>query len=968
MGPRTAKPSRTATRARSSSRAVSIREPAVSSFRLRPAVAVLAVAAIGATAFAPAMAPTRELATTADTTGAQLVVDTLPVEPGDLLAGVATVDATWHVGAAAGQYADIRSPWEEPTGDIDPSMHATLKARSSGVQSRLTIRALVLDDGEDRVALVKSDNYLAQDQLLRRVAAILAEGDSGITHDQILHSASHNHSSAYYTTPAVGVWVFEDVFDLRMFEYQARAMASAIEEAAGGLAPARLGATTVEHHVFKGNISGPTITEDGSPGGYPREFGDKGLVVMRVDTLDGGVATPLATWVNWGQHPESLDSYGLMTADFLAPLERFVAQDTGTTLVFSQADVGSAEGPYTGWNRGYRDDGTLTAWGHVGFAQTDRGARLLADSVVEGFDALGRGEGDVPFRTDVDVEMMSTFVSLPYSQPLPGVSNCRTEPTLQGDPGAPVLGLPDCARPGNPSRTDLITENLKEHGIPVPASYAAPSYGAVEESARLLLQVVQLGDVLLASCACEAQVDLILNLESRLNDVADDQWDGFDWSTYGDGCTVAEGTASCSYPNGEGRITLAESALQKMLTDVHGDPEGWDAAANTLDEMADRFPGNFTRSELAAEDGFEMVVGLGHTGDYNGYTVSYREFVSRDHYRKALTCCGPHTADYMVTRLLAMVTEMRGGPAYAGELHDEVMLADEARAVAFSVALGAAASAEYDAWQASLADDAGTAEITEQPASIGRFETATLRWVGGSNALDNPVARVEREVAPGVWETHADASGGVPTGMQWPQGVAGLADAYTGSHVWEWYAAFEAYVAGPDGSLPSTPTGSYRFVIDGVRREGGADVPYTLTSDVFEVAPWTAATDAVTAVTADATGITVELGAVARRPAALAGIPLVDYPRTSPSSPFDVIGDDDRTDVCKTCSFGPWAFVGEVVHATVSVAGATHVARADATSPQTLRAAVPGVAPGTPVVVTLTDAAGNTATATFNAG
>ncbi|MFT5564642.1 MAG: hypothetical protein ACI970_001373, partial [Myxococcota bacterium] len=798
----------------------------------RTAVAGLAVAALGGFAFAPSISsPVASAAPGSPGVTTELAVDAggLSIAAGALRAGVATVDATWHVGAAAGQYADIRNPVEELDGDIDPSQHHTTKARSNGVASRLTIRALVLDDGEDRVALVKSDNYLAQDQLLRRVAAILAEGDSGIGHDQILHSATHNHSSAYYTTPAVGVWVFEDVFDLRMFEYQARAMASAIEEAAAGLVPARLGATTVQHHDYKGNIAGPTITEDGSPGGYPREFGDKGLVVMRVDDLSGESATPLATWVNWGQHPESLDGYGLMTADYLAPLERFVARDTGSTLVFSQADVGSAEGPSTGWHRGYRDDGTLTAWAHVGYAQTERGARLLADSIVEGFDALGRGEGDIPFRTDLDIEMMSRFVALPYSQPVPGVSNCRTDPTLQGDPGAPVLGLPDCQRAGNPSRTTLITENLQEHGIPVPASYAAPSYGAVEESARLFLQVVQIGDILLASCACEAQVDLILNLESRLNNIVGDQWNGYDWTTFGDGCVVADGTATCGYPDADGRVSFSEGALRTMLGDVHGDPLGWDAPENTIDEMADRFQGNFTRNELAPDDGYAMVVGLGHTGDYNGYTVSYREFVSRDHYRKALTCCGPHTADYMVTRLLAMTTELRGGPAYTGELHSQAMLADEARAVAMSVALGAASSSEYDAWQGALADDAGTAAIFEQPTSIGRFETTTVRWVGGSNALDNPIPTVEREVAPGVWQTFADASGLVPTGIVWPQGVTGLADAHTGSHVWEWYAAFEAYVAGPDGSLLSTPAGSYRFVVDGVRREGGADVAYQLT-------------------------------------------------------------------------------------------------------------------------------------------
>lgn len=889
------------------------------------------VTAMAATAFAPVPTVSGDGATppTAE-------VAALPATPGTLQAGVATVDATWHVGAAAGQYADPRMPHEELSGDVDPSSHHVAKARSNGVHSRLTIRALVLDDGEDRVAMVKSDNYLAQDQLLRRVAAILAEGDSGIGHGDILHAASHNHSSAYYTTPAVGVWVFEDVFDLRMFEYQARQMATAIEQAAADLRPARLGATTVEHDVYKGNVSGPTTADDGSPAGYPRDFGDKGLVVLRVDDLSGAQPVPMATWVNWGQHPESLDAYDLMTADFLAPLERFVDRDTGSTLLFSQGDVGSAEGPYTGWNRGRLEDGTLTAWAHVGYAQTERGARLLADSVIEGFDELGAGGGQVPMRTDLDIEMMSRFVSLPYSQPYPGVSNCRTEPTLQGDPGAPVLGLPDCARPDNPSRTDIITENLAEHGIPVPANYAAPSYGAVEENARLFLQVLQLGDVLLASCACEAQVDLVLNLESRLDDVAGNQWDGYDWSTHGDGCEVADGTATCDFPNGDGALTFPADAFEQMLADVHEHPEGWDAPENAVAEMAGDFVGNFTQAELAPDEGYPLVVGVGHAGDYNGYTVSYREFVSRDHYRKALTCCGPHTADYMVTRLLDMTRELRGGDAYVGELHDPAMQADEARAVALAAALGAASSQAYDAWQSSLPDDAGVAEVLQQPTDIERFASAEVRWRGGTNAVDNPVATIERLV-DGAWVPFADMSGEVVTGIVWPQGVQGLAEAHTGSHEWQWFASFEAFSAGPDRSLASTPVGTYRFVVDGQRREGGATVPYTLTSEPFEVAPWTGIgfTELVvegTEVRVVVDGPAADAGG-ALRPVALADAPLVAYPRTDPEPAFDVIGDDGRSDVCKTCSFRPWAFSGVVEQVTAEVTLADGTVREVALAP-----------------------------------
>ena len=42
------------------------------------------------------------------------------------------------------------------------------------------------------------------------------------------------------------------------------------------------------------------------------------------------------------------------------------------------------------------------------------------------------------------------------------------------------------------------------------------------------------------------------------------------------------------------------------------------------------------------------------TNDYNGYIASYREYQRGDHYRKALTGWGPHSSDYMASRLVTM--------------------------------------------------------------------------------------------------------------------------------------------------------------------------------------------------------------------------------------------------------------------------------------------------------------------------
>ena len=368
--------------------------------------------------------------------------------------------------------------------------------------------------------------------------------------------------------------------------------------------------------------------------------------------------------------------------------------------------------------------------------------------------------------------------------------------------------------------------------------------------------------------------------------------------------------------------------------------------------MSGGFVGNFTSEELAPDEGYPLVVGVGHAGDYNGYTVSYREFVSRDHYRKALTCCGPHTADYMVTRLLAMTRELRGGDAYAGELHDPALEADEARAVAASTALGAAAAGDYDTWQASLPDDVGEAEVLQQPDDIERFASAEVRWRGGTNAVDNPIARVERLVDGDMAVPFADASGEVPTGIVWPQGVQGLADAHTGSPrvgvVRELRGVHRrpGCVAGldPDRHLPlrhrwPPPRGRRdRAVLAGV----GAVPGRALVGDRGRrPRSWTAPPSRSTVA-----GPPDEVDGVLRPPTRYARRSLVTYPRTDDEPAFDVIGDDGRTDVCKTCSFRPWAFSGLVDGVTVEVVhadGAVETLRARSRrEPQVFVAQVPG--------------------------
>src|SRR4051794_4285230 len=883
-----------------------------------------------------------------------------------LRAGVAVVDATWHVGAGAGQYASDEFPID-PTDpqallgyrpdlqtEWDPNVEHVKQQSSYGVASRLSIRAIVLQDGSGNapVALVKDDNYLAQDMLTRRVGQLLKAADSKVTYDNILVSATHDHNSPYYSTPAAGVWAFQDAADLRMFEYQAQRMAAAIESAERSMRPARVGGTTVQFPDFQGNIAGSGVNEDGSPTGYPSGENDHGLVVLRFDDMSNpSTPKPLATYINYAEHGESLDGYDLISADWLAPFQGFVDRATGVPTVFSQGSVGSAEGPYEDANPKQGNDGGdlfNEIYGHMGYAQAERGTHLMASRVIDAWEAIGGATNGVPvqatYQTNPTVKMLTRWYAGPLSHPYPSVGNCRTAPTAGGDPGAPAIGLPDCARSGDNLGVTLplsptLYNQLKSQGAPIPDNYDAPSFGAVEENLRLKLQAVRIGNILLASCACEPQSDLIKNIETRTNNVARDMWFGFDYGKQSEvdsawpGTTVPachlDGSAySCPDPrdrSGVARLTVSKAAYQHMEAEINNDAAGWNAPAyagraNSEPTALAKIKGNFTHTELGAGSyaqcpGFALTVGLGHSSDYNGYTVSYREYMARDAYRKALTSYGAHTADYMATNLVAMAANLLCGTPVPTQPTDAIATADEQRQRAEAIVIGQLSSLYYTAWTAQIPDNAGPARALQQPWNEQRFDTTQFRWVGGDNWTDDPTVTVQRLV-DGHWQAYADQSGEVQVFLDQPvDAVHGALANHRGAQQWNWRASFEAFDAYPRADVPGgqVPAGTYRFAINGHIHAGGAMHPYQLFSSPFTVSPWT--------------GIGVH--DIQRSGSQISFVVDDTYPRLPTAAhrtgikwyADDQGGTPGHSLICKTCAFRPWATSGQVTSVLVNVSG-----------------------------------------------
>src|SRR5206468_12791767 len=110
-----------------------------------------------------------------------------------------------------------------------------------------------------KFAIVRADLYIPQDLLWRRTAQILEAAGTGIGRSNLVMTITHDHSSPFYTSTGVGAWTFQDVVDIRDFEYQAQQMAAAVEEADKHLVPVRVGAGVTQIALGNRNALGPSV-------------------------------------------------------------------------------------------------------------------------------------------------------------------------------------------------------------------------------------------------------------------------------------------------------------------------------------------------------------------------------------------------------------------------------------------------------------------------------------------------------------------------------------------------------------------------------------------------------------------------------------------------------------------------------------------------------------------------------------
>lgn len=188
-----------------------------------------------------------------------------------------------------------------------------------GVGNELFAKALVLDDGEEKVAIVTADIIAFTEELTRETRRRIEEL-TGIRGENVLLSASHTHSS-----PAVAE---KDGASREYLTELSKKVAGAVFMADRNKREALVGCGVGRAEV---SINRWQRTETGVRWGpNPDAPIDHDVLVMRVDDADG---KPFAVLVNFASHPSILGADNLLySGDYVSYVQSAVEEAYGGKL------------------------------------------------------------------------------------------------------------------------------------------------------------------------------------------------------------------------------------------------------------------------------------------------------------------------------------------------------------------------------------------------------------------------------------------------------------------------------------------------------------------------------------------------------------------------------------------------------------------------------------------------------------
>jgi hypothetical protein len=288
----------------------------------------------------------------------------------------------------------------------------------------LTVRALVLEQGDTSVAIVSADFLGFPAVLGNRVRAAVTV----IPAQNILIGATHTHS-------APDCYGFPDgaggtARDEKYLEMVCARMAEAIQAAVTNLQPVRLKIATGE---AKGKIAYNY---------YAEQLYDPRCNVIQALDASG---KPIITLVNYAIHPEVLGSEaGICSPDLVGPLYERLAEAGGGTGIFMNSAQG---GMVTADNRqpGGREARTWEECQRIGRLLGDEALRIVRDAPVQASPKLFCAAR--PLTLPVDSPLMRALLKALPGSPGGDATSITTQLNLINLGNAQMLTIPGEALP-----------------------------------------------------------------------------------------------------------------------------------------------------------------------------------------------------------------------------------------------------------------------------------------------------------------------------------------------------------------------------------------------------------------------------------------------------------------------------------------------------------------------------------------
>ena len=233
-------------------------------------------------------------------------------------------------------------------------------------KGELFVRAMVLEKGTEKIAIVNIDNLGWPAALGNRARKLI----KNIPFNNILIGATHTHSApdAYAFPDEKGNYAA----DLKYLDWCVTQIADAVNEASANLEPAKL-------KIAVGEAQGKIAYNYYAPDLYDPRCG----VIQALGTKGKNKDLPIVTLVNYAIHPEVIGSdQGILSPDLIGPLyDRIEAKAGGMALFMN----GAQGGMVTADNR-QDDNKEANDWEEckrIGNLLADEALRILSEAKIQ---------------------------------------------------------------------------------------------------------------------------------------------------------------------------------------------------------------------------------------------------------------------------------------------------------------------------------------------------------------------------------------------------------------------------------------------------------------------------------------------------------------------------------------------------------------------------------------------------------